>query len=155
MMPTFHNGDLLLTEKVSYRFHPPQRGDVIIFKAPPSEPCAIDQCEYIKRVIGLPGETVKLHQGHIYINNQLLQEPYLASSVLTTSEEFLKEDVSFLIPPHHYMVFGDNRPHSRDSRAFGPIDANRIVGRAIFRYWPLDRIQIIKRPSYPTNRPNH
>ncbi len=148
MMPTFHNSDLLLTEKISYRFHPPQRGDVIIFKAPPSEPCAIDQCEYIKRVIGLPGETIELHQGHVYINRHLFKESYLASDINTTGEEFLRDDVPFTIPPGHYMVFGDNRPHSRDSRAFGPIAVTRIVGRAIFRYWPLNRVQVIKRPSY-------
>ncbi len=148
MMPAFHNSDLLLTEKISYHFHPPQRGDVVIFKAPPSEPCAIDQCEYIKRIIGLPGETVELHQGHVYINNHLLREPYLSPNVATMAEELLREDMPLVIPAGHYLVFGDNRPHSRDSRAFGPISATRIVGRAIFRYWPPNRIQIIKRPFY-------
>jgi len=148
MMPNFHNRDLILTEKISYHLGNPKRGDVVIFKAPPSEPCSIDQCEYIKRVIGLPNEVVKLDNGHVYINGHILKEPYLKSTVQTQPESFLGQDKPFRIPAGNYMLFGDNRPHSRDSRAFGPIDKNRIVGKAFLRYWPLKAIKLIKGPSY-------
>ncbi len=148
MMPNFHNRDLILTEKISYRFNNPKRGDVVIFKAPPSEPCSIDQCEYIKRVIGLPNETIKLDSGRVYINGRLLKESYLKPTVQTKPESFLGENKVFHIPPHNYMLFGDNRPGSRDSRAFGPINKSRIVGKAFLRYWPLSAVSFIKRPLY-------
>ncbi len=147
-MSSFHNYDLILTEKISYRLHPPRRGDVVIFRAPPSEACAIDQCEYIKRVIGLPGETIELHQGHVYINGRVLAEKYLDRGISTGPESFLKNDQPYHIPTGSYMLLGDNRPYSRDSRAFGPIKKEAIIGKAIFRYWPPSRLGIIPNPRY-------
>jgi len=148
MYPNFHNGEFLLTDKISYRFGTPQRGDVIIFKAPPSEPCAEIECEYIKRIIGTPGDTVKVSEGKIYINNQILTEPYLPKGLTTSPGSFLRENQEVKIPPNEYLPLGDNRNQSRDGREFGTIPFSSIVGKAWLRYWPFNRIGIIKRINY-------
>ena len=144
MMPNFHDGEFILTEKITYRMREPVRGEVVVFKAPPSEPCAEDQCEYIKRIIALPGDRVRLRTGRIWINDRLLEEGYLPREMKTQPGSFLREGREVVIPAGHYLVLGDNRPHSRDGREFGPIPRQNIIGRAILRYWPLSRFGIIK-----------
>lgn len=144
MYPNFKDKEYLLTEKLSYRFGDPKRGDVVIFKAPASEPCAADECEYIKRVIGIPGDVVKVEGGQVYLNGELLdQSEFLASDVMTTEEEFMEEGVELTVPEGQYLCFGDNRPNSRDGRAFGPISRDLIVGKAFLKYWPLSAISLI------------
>lgn len=143
MYENFHDQEYLLTDKISYRFGSPQRGDVVIFKAPPSEPCAETECEYIKRIIGLPGESIKVENGQIYINNQLLKESYLPSDLKTASGSYLREGQPITLGTNEYFVMGDNRPHSRDGREFGPISGDNIVGKAALRYWPLTRFGIL------------
>ena len=111
MYPNFHNGEFLLTNKISYRFNSPQRGDVIVFKAPKSEPCAEIECEYIKRIIGLPGDRVMVKQNQVYINGQALDESnYLAGDIITGSGSFLAEGVEKTIGDNSYLPLGDNRP---------------------------------------------
>lgn len=149
MYPNFHDKEFLLTDKISYRFGKPQRGDVIIFKAPPSEPCAETECEYIKRLIGLPGDRIKIENGKIFINGKILKEDYLSPSLITSEGTFLKEGVEKEIPPNEYLPLGDNRAHSRDGREFGTIPKSSIVGKAWLRYWPLRQAGIIKRVNYP------
>lgn len=150
MYPNFHNGEFLLTNKISYRFNSPERGDVIIFKAPKSEPCAEIECEYIKRLIGLPEDRVMVSQGSIYINGQAFNESnYLATDVITSPGSFLAEGVERIIPEGYYLPLGDNRPFSRDGREFGIIPRESIVGKAWLRYWPLDKVGFIKHESYP------
>ncbi len=148
MFPNFHNRDFILSEKVTYRFHEPQRGDVVIFKAPPSEVCAAIECEYIKRIVGLPGETVELNDSAIYINNQRLEEDYLPLDTLTREGSFLFEGKPTTIPDRYYLVLGDNRSGSRDGRDFGLISREAIVGRAWIRYWPLDTIGLVSHFSF-------
>ncbi len=149
MYPYLHNGDFLLTNKISYRFHEPQRGDVIVFKAPKSEPCAEIECEYIKRLIGLPGDRVMVSRGHIYINSQKLDESYyLAPEVYTNGGSFLPDGVEKIIPEGYYLPIGDNRPFSRDGREFGPVPKEDIIGKAWIRYWPLNSVGLIKPPKY-------
>jgi len=149
MYPSFHNGEFLLTNKISYRVGPPQRGDVIVFKAPTSEPCAEIDCEYIKRIIALPGETVKVSGGKIYINDQPLNESdYLSSEVISTSGSFLIENVERLIPEDYFLAMGDNRPYSRDGREFGPTPRSAIVGKAWLRYWPYNKVGFVKHEDY-------
>lgn len=143
MLPNFVNGELLLTDKLSYQFGEPKRGDVVVFKAPPSEPCSEDECEYIKRVIGIPGDRVKVERGRVYLNGQLLKKEFLASDVLTEPGGFNQEGVEKMIPAGQYLCLGDNRPHSRDGREFGPVKKELIVGRAFFRYWPLKAVGLI------------
>lgn len=148
MDPNFHNEEFLLTDKLSYRFNEPKRGEVIIFKAPPTEPCAEDECEYIKRIIGLPGENVKVSGGSIYINNEKLVEPYLDANLKTNSGSYFSEGKAVLIPEGYYFACGDNRLHSRDSREFGPIKKEAIVGKALLVYWPVNDIGLIPTNAY-------
>ncbi len=137
MYPNFNNKDFILSERVSYRFREPRRGEIVVFKAPPTEICAAIECEYIKRVVALPGEAVKVEQGAVYINNRVLAESYLPKESRTSPGGFLTEGEEKIVPPEHYLFLGDNRGGSRDGRDFGFVSQNDVVGRAIFRYWPL------------------
>lgn len=133
MQPTLTEGDRVLVNKVSYRMHGVNRGDVIVFERPPNEPPSeID--DLIKRVVGLPGETVEGRDGVVFIDGRPLDEPYLPNEVITQPFPPIE------IPPGHLFVMGDNRGDSRDGRAFGPIDEDLIVGRAFVKVWPLSRI---------------
>ena len=148
MEPNFHDKEFLLTEKITYKRRDPKRGDVVVFKAPPSEPCAENQCEYIKRIIGLPGEIVKIENGDIYVNGNLLNESYLASDLETRPGSYLRTGRPLIVPQGEYLLMGDNRPHSRDGREFGPTPVEDIVGRAFFRYWPTDRLGLIEHAEF-------
>ncbi len=148
MLTSFEDGEFLLTDKISYHFHLPSRGDVIVFKAPQTEPCAEIECEYIKRVIGIPGDRVMVKGGSVYVNGQALLEDYLAPGTITNPGTLMPESKEIVIPDGYYLPLGDNRIHSRDGREFGPIPKESIVGKAMFRYWPIERIGIIKHPSF-------
>ena len=128
MEPTLHSDQRLVVEKVSYRLHGPRRGDIVVLKSPQQSSELL-----IKRVIGLPGETVEIRQGQVYINGQELDEPYL--------ERFSGGNWGpIIIPPLQVFVLGDNRSFSNDSRAFGMVPIENIVGRAWVSYWPLDEV---------------
>lgn len=131
MFPNFHDGDYIITDKVSYRLGPPQRGDIVVFKNPLNE-----SQHFIKRVMGLPGETIKVQAGHLYINNKLVDEPYLKSGVITNQGSFLKEGVNVTIPEGSYAVIGDNRQFSSDTREWGLLPKEKIIGKVLIRYWP-------------------
>lgn len=142
MEDSFYNGEYLLADKISYMFREPQRGEVVIFKQ-------TDTADYIKRIIGTPGDTVEVRDGFFYINGKrLLEDEYLDSSVYTDPGVFLKEGRVFVVPDNKYFVAGDNREHSSDSRTFGPVEKDRIKGRALVIYWPLSHLNIVDRPSY-------
>lgn len=143
MMPNFVDKEYLLTDKLSYQFSDPQRGDVVVFKAPPSEPCAVDECEYIKRVIGVPGDRVMVQNGEVYLNGALLNEFYLPDDFVSEPGAFLEEGVEKEVPEGHYLCLGDNRSHSRDGREFGPIEKRLIVGKAFFVYWPAESVGLV------------
>ena len=143
MEPSFQNNEYIITDKLSYRFGNPQRGDVVIFKAPINP-----DVDYIKRIIGLPGEKVKISQSKVYIDDKLLDEPYLEEITPLFPGGFVQEGITIDIPIDHYFVMGDNRPHSSDSREFGPIPRKSIVGKAIFRYWPINELGLIPTVSY-------
>jgi len=139
MVPNFHDKDYIITNKLSTRFSIPQRGEVIILKNPRNTENEV----FIKRVVGLPGETLKLLNGQVYINGNLLKEPYLATGLQTNGEGFLKDGGEVYIPEGKYFVMGDNRRNSSDSRDFGLLNKELIIGQAFFRYWPLDKIILI------------
>ena len=143
MYPNFHDREYILTDKISYQRGDPQRGDVVVFHAPP--PYTSD---FIKRIVGMPGETVMVQAGYVYVNGQKLQEMYLPDTYATTEKSFLREGVPYKIPDSYYMVFGHNRGYSSDSREWGPISKKAIVGKAMFRYWPMDRIELVKHQNY-------
>jgi signal peptidase I len=143
MYPNFKDKEYLLTEKLSYQFGNPKRGDVVIFKAPPSEPCSADECEYIKRVIGLPGDRVMVKSGDVYVNGKILDQSFLPEMVYSSSGEYMQEGIEVIVPDGQYLCFGDNRPNSRDGREFGPIKRDSIIGKAFFVYWPLAEISFV------------
>ncbi len=143
MVPNFHNMEYILTDKISYQRKEPQRGDVIVFHAPP--PYTSD---FIKRIIGLPSETITVEGGRVYINGQRLKEYYLPETYVTSEKSFLREGVPYKIPAGYYMVFGDNRGFSSDSREWGPIAKKAIVGKAAFRYWPVRQAGLIRHVEY-------
>jgi signal peptidase I len=145
MSPNYPDGEFLLTDKVTYRFKDPKRGDIIVFEAP----VAPNNEEFIKRIIGLPGDKVAVHDEHVYINGEKLDEPYLASTVNTDPSEFLQAGQTVTVPADHYFVMGDNREHSSDSRSWGFITRESITGRAWLIYWPLNRAGFV--PSYSYN----
>ncbi len=148
MLPNFQNKEFLLTEKISFHLREPERGEIVVFKAPPSEPCAEDECEYIKRVIGLPGETVRVLNGRIWINGELLDEEYIPDDFITSPGSYLREGKPIIISEGEYLVLGDNRPHSRDGREFGPVPKENIVGRAVIRYWPVQSLGVVEQGEY-------
>ncbi len=148
MEPNFESGEYLLTDKVSYRFNDPQRGDIIVFRAPPASHCPEGTgCDFIKRIIGLPGDKIEIKNSHFYINDQLLEEPYLADTVRTKPGDFMRTQ-PVRLGPMEYFVSGDNRSYSSDSRSWGPILRSDIIGKAIFRYWPLESMGVIQHVSY-------
>ena len=147
MLPNFIDGEYLLTDKLSYSFSDPQRGDVVVFKAPPSEPCAETECEYIKRIIGLPGDRVMVSEGKVYLNGEMLKQDFLPGFV-TDPGVYSQEGIEKVVPEGEFLCFGDNRSHSRDGREFGPIPKNLIVGKAFFKYWPASSIGLVSKVSF-------
>lgn len=132
MEMTLLEQDRVLVNKLSYRLHDVNRGDVIVFRRPDEEQAEIR--DLIKRVIGLPGEQVEARNDSIYIDGSLLIEPYLAPG------ESIPDFGPTLVPENEFFVMGDNRDESYDSRFFGTVSEDRIVGRAFILFWPLDRV---------------
>ena len=142
MFPNFLNKEYVLTNLISLRFSDPKQGEVIVFKSPTDA-----EKDYIKRVIGVPGDTVEVRNGQIFVNGNLLDEsPYLDSSVKTFGGAFLKEGVAVTVPDGQYFVMGDNRLYSSDSREWGFVSKEAIIGRSFLVYWPLADVKIIKNP---------
>jgi signal peptidase I len=136
MVPTLVKNDRVLVNKLSYKLHDVHRGDIVVFKAPPGAATAQVK-DLIKRVVGLPGETIEGRNGNIFINDKPLDEPYLPPDV--RSRDFPPEK----IPPDKIYVLGDNRQDSRDSTFFHAVDENAIVGRAFVKIWPLNDLGLL------------
>jgi len=136
MEPTLQVRDRVLVNKLSYHLHAIHRGDIVVFKRPPGETGDAAVKDLIKRVIGLPGDTVSQTQdGRVEINGKALNEPYTHGKLtigLTTQK----------IPANKIFVMGDNRTNSKDSRVFGPISKSLVVGRAFIRVWPITKIHL-------------
>ena len=133
MDPTLHIGDRLLIEKISYRFHPPDRGDIVVFEPPPQLQAVGYRPEqaFIKRVMGLPGDILTVHDGQVYRNNQPLAEPYILAS-----PNYEMNPVT--VPENTLFVMGDNRNDSNDSHIWGFLPMQNIIGHAVVRFWPPD-----------------
>ena len=143
MEPNFPNSEYLLTDKVTYRFGEPKRGDVIVFKAPTGE-----GEEFIKRIIGLPGDRIAVRNGKVLLNDKELKEEYIPEISPTYGGNFLAENESFTIPEGNFFVLGDNRPHSSDSRSWGTITKDKITGRAWLVYWPPKNAGLVHKINY-------
>ncbi|WP_200411144.1 signal peptidase I [Virgibacillus salexigens] len=145
MLPTLHNGDQLIVNKFTYHLHKPERFDVVVFHASSKK-------DFIKRVIGLPGEHVEVKDNVLYINGEEVKEPFLKSNEGKSqpfqihTEDFTLENLPGgyqEIPADHVLVLGDNRGNSTDSRVIGVIPMDQIVGKTSLLYWPLDRMQMM------------
>lgn len=155
MYPNFHNNTFVLTNVISIRITNPKLGDVVVFKAPPDPEKA-----FIKRIIGVPGDTLKIEEGNVYLNGKLLDESaYLKPTVKTYGGAFLREEQIITVPQNSYFVMGDNRQFSSDSRewgfvkkencSFSPSDllsGCKIAGYSLFVYWPVSEAKFIKNP---------
>ncbi|MFM7225727.1 MAG: signal peptidase I [Actinomycetota bacterium] len=135
MIPTLQENDRVVVNKLSYRLHGVDRGDIIVFTTPPGVP--EDYKDLVKRVIGLPGDTVEGLNGRVLVNGKVLDESYLPEG--TSTSQFGPK----IIPPNSFWVMGDNRSNSTDSRSFGPIPKRSIVGHAVLRIWPLRRFGLL------------
>ena len=133
MFATLDDNDYLIANKIDYRLHAPQRGDIIILRPPNN-----NSTDFIKRVIALPGERLLIRDGVVYINGRRLIEPYLPEAWVVFANWPVNNPNGMVIPANEYFVMGDNRNKSQDSRYFGPIGRDRIDGRAWFRIWPLN-----------------
>ena len=136
MLPTLHEDDRVLVNKLSYDLHDVHRGDLVVFERPENE-AAGQIKDLIKRVVGLPGERIESRDGDVYIDGDLLEEPYLADGAETTGLE------PQTVPEGHVFVMGDNRGDSMDSRVFHAINEDLIVGRAFVRVWPLPDLSLL------------
>ncbi len=128
MEPSLYAEQRLMVEKVSYLVHGPRRGDIVVLRDPTGGPIPL-----IKRVVGLPGERVTFVQGRVYVDGVILDESYLAG--VTRAEGH-----AWVVPPMYVFVLGDNRGNSKDSRYFGPVPLESILGHAVFRFWPLNKV---------------
>jgi signal peptidase I len=133
MYATLDDNDYLIANKIDYRLHPPERGDIVILRPPTN-----NSTDFIKRIIGLPGERVLIRSGFVYINGHKLDEPYLPEAWVNDANWPDNSSQGQVMGPNEYFVMGDNRNRSQDSRFFGPITRDRIDGKAWFRIWPLD-----------------
>ena len=132
MFATLEDNDYLIANKIDYRLHAPERGDIVILRPP-----TLSTTDYIKRVIALPGERLSIRSGTVYINGHKLDEPYLPEQWTNDTNWPLNNPDGQVMQPNEYFVMGDNRNRSQDSRFFGPISRDRIDGKAWFRIWPL------------------
>ena len=143
MEPTYYNREYLIIDELSYRFNPPERGEVVVFRYP------LDESQFfIKRIIGLPGERIAVRDGAVTVYREAfpdgvaLAEPYLAEGTVTAGE------ADITLGDGEYFVMGDNRSASLDSRRFGPLPLRDIIGRAWLRGWPFDRLGVLERYQF-------
>ena len=142
MYPTFFNKQYILTNIIVLKFKNPQLGDVVVFKAP-LDP----EKDFIKRVIGIPGDKVSIKNEDVYLNRSKLDEgAYLSPDIKTSPGSFLGDLQEVTVPSNKYFVLGDNRPHSSDSREWGFVPKENIIGKSFFVYWPLNTMQVVKNP---------
>ena len=142
MATTLETGDRVLVNKLAYTFGDVSRGDVVVFERPPTETTS-NIPDLIKRVIGLPGDQLVIKNSTVYVNGAALDEPYLDPGTITSTESApikCSDADPCVVPEGRVWVMGDNRPDSKDSRFFGPIEESTIVGKAFVTIWPLDRL---------------
>jgi signal peptidase I len=131
MVPTLQNGEYVLVNRLAYRNSLPERGDIIVFESP-----QVSDLDLIKRVIGLPGDTVRISGGQVWVNDQVLDEPYIAAAPVYNN--------SWNVPEGNLFVLGDNRNDSSDSHAWGFLPIENVIGKAILIYWPIPEWNLIR-----------
>lgn len=142
MFPTYKNKEYILTSLIHIRFQELKKGDVIVFKSP-TDP----DKDYIKRVMATEGDSIYIQEGLVFVNGKKVDESkYLDDDVRTYGGNFLQEGIPVTVPPDNYMVFGDNRPFSSDSREWGYLVKSKVIGKSLFVYWPTSNMRLIKNP---------
>ncbi len=145
MIPTLLERDQILVNKFIYRFTPPKRGDIVVFKCPTyADPDGIEK-DYIKRLMGIPGDTIEVKEGVVYRNGKPLKEPYTNQS---DPDANFPGEILYDMPPvkvakGEFFVMGDNRNNSNDSHRWGQLDRNRVLGKAMVTFWPIGRVGIL------------
>jgi signal peptidase I len=134
MLPMLEDQDRLFINKIAYRVGEIHLGDVVVFQYPRDHTKS-----YIKRVIALPGDALRIDRGRVYVNGRRLQEPYVPNRF---SDD--RSQPEMVLPAHEYFVMGDHRSISSDSRDFGPVDRNLIYGKAVFVYWPMEQVGVVR-----------
>ncbi len=134
MRPTLENGEYVRVNRMAYEFGDPQRGDIIVFHSPlnPRE-------DFIKRIIGLPGDTIEIRNGQVFVNGYAIEEPYIQAAPAYRGK--------WEVPAGHFFVLGDNRNDSSDSHAWGTLDTELVIGKAVLVYWPLEEAKILSHPQ--------
>ena len=134
MLPVLEDQDRLFINKIAYRVGDIQRGDVVVFQYPRDHAKS-----YIKRVIALPGDKLRIEDGRVIVNGARLKEPYVPNRFADD-----RSQPEMVLPPHEYFVMGDHRSISSDSREFGPVQRNLIYGKAVFVYWPMEQVGVVR-----------
>jgi len=145
MEHTLEPDQYVLIDKLTPQFGDYRRGDIVVF-IPPDAWAPSDGVAFIKRVIGVAGDTVEIKDNRVFVDGTALTEPYVDQDQPTLPDG---EQTTWIIPPGGLFILGDHRLNSADSRQFGPVQKNAVVGRAFLRYWPLDTFGILATPSYP------
>jgi signal peptidase I len=146
MERTLEPDQYVLVDKLTPRFDPYSRGDIVVFDPPDAWSEGTQRTPFIKRVIGLPGDVIVVKDGAVWVNDVKLDEPYLYDQQPTTAAQ---EPARWVVPAGQLFVMGDHRAASADSRSFGTIPKDRVIGRAWLRYWPLSTFGILPTPTYP------
>lgn len=145
MYPNFHNDSYVITNIIGLKLQTPKHGDVLVFKAPPEPEKA-----FIKRVIAIPGDSVEIREGRVYLNGRVLNESaYLNKNTTTSPGAFLKEGEEVKVGPNQYIMMGDNRNFSSDSREWGFVSIDNITGYSWFVYWPISEAKFVDNPLTP------
>jgi signal peptidase I len=147
MERTLMQEQYVLVDKLTPRFDAYKRGDIVVF-TPPEDWVGADRTPFIKRVIGVGGDTVEIHDGGVYINGERLDEPYIYAESNGSVQTTDAAQARWVIPGDELFLMGDHRQDSADSRAFGPVPANQVIGRAWLRYWPFDAFGVLATPTY-------
>ena len=137
MLPTFQDKEQIIVEKVSIKYKPLERGEITVVGHPDNQ-----QVFLIKRVIGLPGETIHFNEGDVFINGEILLEPYLNENTLTWGKTYIVDGESITLNEDEYVMLGDNRDNSLDSRSYGPVSKENLVGRSFVVYYPIKNIRL-------------
>jgi signal peptidase I len=147
MERTLMQEQYVLVDKLTPRFDEYKRGDIVVF-TPPEDWVGADRTPFIKRVIGVGGDTVEIHDGGVYINGERLDEPYIYTESDGSVQSTDAAQERWVIPGDELFLMGDHRQDSADSRAFGPVPVSQVIGRAWLRYWPFDTFGVLATPTY-------
>jgi signal peptidase I len=153
MFPTFDDKEYILTSKISYKFRKEERGDIIVVYKPESDGTINKDIEYIKRIIGLPGDEILITEdGTVRVNGQIYEEKYIAAKTTLWLTGALQPGVPYSVQADELFIMGDNRPNSSDSRQFGSIKRDSVIGVVVYRYLPVTRQGPIQNPILPSLR---